>query len=716
MAFLIPPSAPLSSVPRVHKNILAPLRRLGIYTVRDLLFHIPMRYDDFSNQRQIHELTAGETATTQGIITRINVGRTAKKHMSLLEVNLEDPTGRVSLVWFQKPFLARTLKKGDQLRVSGKIAEWKGRPCFQNPSHERIPARLRSDDISHSIHTSGLIPIYPETEGITSRWIRFLLSSFLPASALLDDPLPEHIRTAHNFPSLADALSSVHFPKILYDAERARSRLIFEKLLLIQLRALKERSRLKQHKAPAIPTDISRMKSFASSLPFALTNAQRKAIWEILRDMAQPKPMNRLLEGDVGSGKTVVAAAAILAASAAGYQTALMAPTEILATQHYATIQKVLAPFDVSIAFLTGGKKEIPADATLFIGTHALIQDTIHFDNLGLVIIDEQHRFGVEQRAALLQRETKNIRGEMKPLNKIGIPHFLSMSATPIPRTIALTIYSDLDLSILDELPKGRTPVITKIIAPVERAQIYAFIREEIRRGRQAYVVCPKIEVGEEKLEMGQQTLLRAELKAVTHEYEKLKKEIFPDFAIGMLHGKMPSKKPKKTRADAPRSKEEIMQDFAQRKLDILVATSVIEVGVDVPNATIMLIEGAERFGLAQLHQFRGRVGRGSKQSYCFLFPSEDNGGSVRLRTLVESNNGFELAEKDLALRGPGDLFGTAQWGVPNPVLHALVSNHELVSSVRHDAIELIKQSPDLSAFPLLQHTLLQMEKTIHLE
>ncbi len=478
--------------------------------------------------------------------------------------------------------------------------------------------------------------------------------------------------------------------------------------------------KLSKEKAPAIPINVELMKEFIQSLPYKLTNAQKRSAWQILKDLEKPRPMNRLLEGDVGSGKTVVAAMAILNAVKNGYQAAFMAPTEILARQHHKTVINLLKKFKLKVGLITGkenyidGKKITRKEllekvkngaVNILIGTHAIIQDTTpktrektpaRFNNLALVIIDEQHRFGVEQRAKLIT-------------NQKMIPHFLSMTATPIPRTLSLTIYGDLDLSVIDELPKGRKKISTKIIQPKDKKATYEFIRQQIKEGRQTFVICPRIEqpkvtnlLGEE---VSFQTLSWMDVKAVKQEYKKLSEEIFPDLKIAMLHGKMKSDE-----------KEKIMRDFKDKKIGVLVSTSVVEVGVDIPNASVMMIEGSERFGLAQLHQFRGRVGRSDFQSYCFLFT--DTEGYVynrRLRALITCDNGFELAEKDLAIRGPGDFTGQRQWGIPDLAMASLTDT-VLVSKARQEAKELLEKDPELKKHPLLAEKLKEFQKRIHLE
>ncbi len=687
---------PIGAAPKISKRIIPALKRLGIATIRDLLFHFPSRYEEFPDEQAIADVAAGERATIAGVIQKIAERRTAKG-LRMTEATIRDESGAINVIWFNQSFLARTLAIGDHLRLSGKVSRGLRGLSLQNPSYEKIPSSKFQIPSSHGIHTGGLVAIYPETEGITSRWLRFLIKTYLPLGSSLPDPLPPETRSRYDLPEIKEALSRIHFPESRQQAADAEHRFIFEELLLMQLRALRERSRIKQRVAPAIPFAIELIKSFVVSLPFKLTDAQRRAIWEIGRDLARSQPMNRLLEGDVGSGKTVVAAAAALLAVRAGFRVAYMAPTEILARQHYATFGKILAPFHVSVGLRTGSEKKVAGSPNILIGTHALLQKNAVMENLGLAIIDEQHRFGVAQRAALLRQK--------------NAPHFLSMTATPIPRTLALTIYGDLDLSLLDEMPANRKPVITKIISPEKRSEAYRFIRDQVRAGQQVFVICPRIEITEKKPNAKiqpsrayQQKLLLSEVKTVTDEYKKLSEFIFPDLRIAMLHGRM-----------KPKEKSAAMRQFSDRGADILVSTSVVEVGVDIPNATIMMVEGAERFGLAQLHQFRGRVGRGAAQSYCFLFPTEDGPVSRRLRAVVDAKNGFELAEKDMAIRGPGDLLGDRQWGEPGLILKG-ITDAKLVREVREEAVALATQSPDLAQYPALASRLVALERTLHLE
>lgn len=702
-------NTPIEQVPKVQGRIVAPLKRLGIKTLRDLLLHFPHRYDDFSNEKHIRSVMPGETVTVAGEIQRVSNHRTAKKHMALVEVTLRDKTGTIKATWFNQPYLARVFAPGQGVRISGKAAIGPKGLYLQNPAYEKIQS-FKPQVPNQNIHTGGLVPIYPETEGITSRWLRFLIKTYIGGRSEISDSLPPDTRNRHGLPAAPDALFFIHFPKTHEEAARAKRRFLFEKLLLLQMRALRERTKLKQHRSPAITLNLPLLKQFVGSLSFELTDAQRRAIWEIAQDISKSRPMNRLLEGDVGSGKTVVSAAAALLSAKSGFCAAFMAPTEILAHQHYETLKKLLAPFRISVSFLTGAAKKIKPGDAVVVGTHALIQKNVRFSNLGLVVVDEQHRFGVEQRAKLAgggwrMDDGKNIQESVPYL-----PHFLSMSATPIPRTLALAVYGDLDLSMLAEMPKGRIRVSTKIVQPGERGRAYQFMRDEARRKKQIFVICPRIETPDIDADSrlltpgSQQKIVWSEVKAVIKEYEKLSRDVFPDLRVAMLHGRM-----------KPKEKEEIMGAFQAGRTDILVSTSVVEVGVDVPNATVIAIEGAERFGLAQLHQFRGRVGRGKDQAYCFLFPTENGMAARRLKALEESHDGFALAEKDLEVRGAGDMFGTRQWGISD-LSPEIFSDTQLIREVQSEAALLAKKSPDLSLYPELRAALLELEHTKHME
>lgn len=683
------------------------LHKLGIKTVRDMLFHVPARYDDYSRIKPIANLSLNETATVRGKILSVEGSRTWKRHLHLTQALVQDESGAVKAVWFNQPYLADTLKQGMRVLLSGKTSFANDMLTLSSPVYEILGDASDAED-KETLHTGRLVPVYPETAGVSSRWLRYMIKPLLEIAAKLPEYLPAEILARQDIPPLADALQAVHFPRTTQEAERARKRLAFGELFTLQTAIAKEKLALKQQRAPQISPDIDIAKKFVASLPFTLTDAQRKSAWEILKDMEKPSPMNRLLEGDVGSGKTVVAAMAALQAVRAGWQVAILVPTEILAEQHFKEFAKLLlgrpefASPTVAILTRSAHKKTSPkiayapfkiskdrvaketADGKIdvVIGTHAIIQETVRFAKLGLIIIDEQHRFGVDQRAAL---------GKQK---RALVPHLLSMTATPIPRTLALALYGDLDFSLIKEMPKGRKPIATKIVPPAGRSASYQFIEQQIQEGRQAYVICPLIEESE-----------KLEAKAATKEYERLQKTVFPHRHLALIHGKMKGKE-----------KEKIMQAFKEHETDILVATSVVEVGIDVPNATVMIIEGAERFGLAQLYQFRGRVGRSEHQSHCFLF-TDSSGKTVsqRLKALVSAKNSFELAEKDLEIRGPGDFLGGRQSGMPDLVMGSL-SDLELVQKTREEARALVEKDPNFIRHPLLAARYEAFRKEVHFE
>ncbi|MDO8265182.1 MAG: ATP-dependent DNA helicase RecG [Candidatus Parcubacteria bacterium] len=720
-------STPIEQIPRIGPVYQRKLKKLGVKTVRDILFHFPHRYEDFSNLIPIAEVKTDETSCILGKILDIKTTRIWKRKLSVTEAIIEDKTGAIKATWFNQPYLEKVLKPSDIACFAGKVLTGKKGIHLSNPIYEKIlkselhqssESKLPAIYKDEFTHTARIIPVYPETERLSSRWLRTIIKPLLLAfKSSLDDPLPEKIRKENQFLSLAQALWQVHFPDNLESAEKAKSRFSFEELFNISLFTGRARMRIALNKAPVAPFNIQAVQKLVNSLPYKLTDPQRKSAWQILKDMEKPRPMNRLLEGDVGSGKTVVAAIAALNMIKAGYQIAFMAPTEILAKQHFRTVAVLLQNFKINIGLLTGKEdkfiswklkndtveisrkklleRTMKEEINILIGTHALIQKQVKFGNLGLVILDEQHRFGVEQRARLQKNSLKQIK---------SIPHLLSMTATPIPRTLALTIYGDLDLSLIDELPKGRKKIITKAISPEGRKKAYAFLKKHVKLGRQVFVICPRIESGKTS-ENKPDALGWAEAKAVKEEYEKLSKQIFPDLKIGMLHGKM-----------ALKEKERIMRDFKNGKINILVSTSVIEVGIDIPNATVMMIEGAERFGLAQLHQFRGRVGRSKYQSYCLLFSESDTIKTARrLKALVESEDGFELAEKDLEIRGPGDFQGTRQWGIPDLVMNSL-KDIRLIEKTRQAAKEILEDDPYLKKYPLLKERIEEFGEKIHLE
>ncbi|OGZ33921.1 MAG: ATP-dependent DNA helicase RecG [Candidatus Portnoybacteria bacterium RBG_19FT_COMBO_36_7] len=713
--------SPIQSISRLTPTYQKRLLKLGIKNLRDIFYHFPFRYEDFSKIKPIGELKLNETATIQGQITEIKNIKTWKKRMYITEAYIQDKTGVIKAIWFNQPYLTDTLKTGQTVSLSGKISFDKTL-CLSNPAYEKMQKH------GQLCHTGRLVAVYPETKGISSRWLRYIIKMLLPKFlSQIKDYLPLEIKKSQGLLDLSRAIEQIHFPKTIKHSEAARKRLVFDELFLIQLFVLQQKMKWRKNIAPNISFDQTLIKNFVESFPFKLTDAQRRSAWEILQDLDKSKPMNRLLEGDVGSGKTVVAAIAMLQATKAGWQAALMAPTEILAQQHFRELTKILINLDLSIGLLTGTetmafsasefkttkKEDLLKDIStgkiqIVVGTHALIQKTVNFKKLALVVVDEQHRFGVAQRAAL-QKNIKKIEDGLTQT----IPHLLSMTATPIPRTLALTIYGDLDISLLDELPKGRQEIITKIVAPIQRQQAYEFIRRQIKEGRQVFVICPRIEVSDKlQTENNNEPHLMIndnrswdDVKAVKEEYEKLHKIIFPDLRINMLHGKLKSKE-----------KEKTMLDFKNGKTDILVSTSVVEVGVDVPNATVIMIEGADRFGLAQLHQFRGRVGRGTHQSYCFLFSeSSAKNTNARLKAIINCKNGFELAEKDLEIRGPGHFYGNQQWGLPDLSMASL-ADVALVKNVRQEAQKLITKDPELTAYPMLCEKIRQFQKDIHLE
>ncbi|MCX6791125.1 MAG: ATP-dependent DNA helicase RecG [Candidatus Gribaldobacteria bacterium] len=713
------------------------LQRLKIETMEDLLFYFPTRYEDFSQIVPISRIKPNQLCTVQGKILEIKAQQTWKKKMSLTQAVLQDESGAIEIVWFGQPYLIKSLKAGDFITTAGKAVVSKNGFYLSNPVYEKLDSSPSQNIEMSSIHSGRLVPIYPETAGLPSRWFRSAIYRLLQTfSNQMVEILPNSILQGENLMPVSTALWQIHFPDNQEQAQKAKTRFSFEELFLVELVVLQQRYRLNKEKSPCLPFNLELTKKIVDSLPFKLTDSQRKCAYQIFKDLEKTRPMSRLLEGDVGSGKTVVAVMAALNTIKNGYQAALMAPTEILAKQHFQSVARLLKPFKIKIALLTGkddkiisqklgheskdgyipdtleisrskilekakGKinprtKDLEVGIDFLIGTHSLIQDKVKFGKLGLVIIDEQHRFGVEQRSRLVA-------------NKKGadslITQLLSLPATTIPGTLALTIYGDLDLSVLDQMPQGRKPVITKIIAPTDRQEAYCFIKQLVKKGEQVFVVCPRIEPPKtENSELKPKTPW-SEAKAVKEEYEKLSKEIFPDLKVGMLHGKMKTKE-----------KDKIMQQFKNKKIEILVATSVIEVGVDIPQATVMMIEGAERFGLAQLHQFRGRVGRSDLQSYCLLFTeSSAQATQARMKALVTAKNGFELAEKDLEIRGPGSLFGAKQWGIPDLAMEQL-KHLPFVEKVRESAKEILQFSPQLKKFPLLGERVKRFGKKIHLE
>ena len=666
------PDTPVTALTGVGPRQAARLERLNLRTVRDLLFHLPRRYEDTREVHPLRDLRPGpEPQTVHARVQRISMRRSPRRGMVLVEADLEDDGARASAIWFNQPFLVKQIGSGDELLLSGKVQLGSRGLTLRNPTFERVRADQR--------HVGRLAPVYPETEGLTSRFLRERIEPLLPVALQIDDPLPPRVLAEEDLLPLAEALQQVHYPDDPAQLDRARERIAFEELFLLQLAVQRAKRRRLAGAGVVIPYDHDKARTFAESLPFTFTQGQRVAAHRILEDMANAGPMNRLLQGDVGSGKTVVAAMAAFMAHHAGYQTAFMAPTEILARQHHATLTTLLEPHRISVRLLAGSttqkaRREVLAGVaaghdSVLVGTHALIEDEVVLAQLGLVVVDEQHRFGIVQRQRLRAKS---------PV----MPNFLAMTATPIPRSLALTMYGDVDSSEIRELPPGRLPVQTQVVPPHARDEAYAFVREQVQQGRQVFVICPLVEESD-----------KLEVKSAVQEYERLSTEVFPDLRVELLHGRMPGKE-----------KDERMQRFATHGADILVSTSVVEVGVDVANATVMMIEGAERFGLAQLHQFRGRVGRGAHASVCLLLQgSPDAEGSARLRAVAETRSGFDLAEIDLRLRGPGDVLSSEmrQHGLPNVSVGDLL-DQAMIRRVSDTASRWLDLDPDLTSHPPL--------------
>ncbi len=855
--------SPVTAIKGVSSYFSSRLKNLGILTVRDLLYHFPYRYEDFSRIVPIRELAEGKTCTIRAKVIKVSQRRIWKKRMTVTEARVEDASGKLTLVWFNQSYIAKSLKEGSTVNFSGKVIARRQILQLINPLYEAV-------GVSETKHTARIVPVYPETRGLTSKGIRFILQPVL-REVRVPDILPSRIREEEKLPEANDALQSVHFPKTLGEAFRGKKRFAFEDLLLLALHIAEERARAKKEAAMPVPVSVEKIKEFLKTIPFELTEAQKRTLWEVVQDMGHNHPMHRLIQGDVGSGKTVIAALAMLFAAEKGYQSALMAPTEILARQHYRTLISLFGEHGHGVGLLVSSEAKIyygeglettlkkdaflrevkAGNVKMVIGTHAVIQRSVSFHSLALAVVDEQHRFGVTQRATLLRgthtehtrKETErkllyeeltykirnslfNVKKELggghkeivyqKSLaiefeknglefsrekhitieyqgKKVGtyvpdfivenkvilelkalpftsstekkqlwtylkgssyklallanfgpkeliieriihdseytsvsvphssefIPHFLSMSATPIPRTLSLSVFGELDLSLVDELPKNRKSIETRVVPKEKREDAYRDIRSQIKAGRQAFVICPHIEppaptpegIGVPTTSVGKEwqfspkEILELEVKSVKEEYEKLSKKIFPDLNVAMLHGKLKATE-----------KEKIMNDFAEGRTDVLVSTSVVEVGIDVPNATVMMIEDAERFGLAQLYQFRGRVGRGAHQSYCFLLTQKDDEETrERLSYLERAKNGFELAEFDLKTRGPGELFGVAQSGVPDLAMKAL-QNPEMLRRAKYWCDELLKEDATLKSHPLLCERLKEFAKEIHPE
>ncbi|MBI2329527.1 MAG: ATP-dependent DNA helicase RecG [Chloroflexi bacterium] len=674
--------SPITVVKGISSSLATRFNKLGVTTIRDLLYFFPHRHLDYSQRKPIAQLTEGSEETIVANVWQAQEIRLGGRRST--EAIVGDESGNVRVVWFNNPYLAKNLATNTRLVISGRVSLFKGRHVFESPEWERVEDK-------EFIHAGRLVPLYPLTQGLRPRQVRKLMKAVIDQWAWqVSDFLPSELRERQKLLELAQAISQAHFPEDERLKDRARIRLAFDELFLLQLGVLSKK-RHWQESQPGSPLSIKTavLAAFIQSLPFELTPAQHRVLKEVLADLGRQQPMSRLLQGEVGSGKTVVALAALLMAAANGYQGAFMAPTEILAEQHFATIHQLLSRAGhlagkedyqysysgllaqpLSVAMLIGDvtqkrKRELQqgildGKIDIVIGTHALIQGEVEFQQLGLAVVDEQHRFGVAQRSALRQKGYN--------------PHVLVMTATPIPRTLALTLYGDLDLSVIDQLPPGRQEIKTKWLRPEQRDSAYAFIKRQVAEGRQAFIVCPLIEESE-----------AIQARAAIAEYERLSQEVFPELRLGLLHGRMPATE-----------KDKIMRHFRAGELDILVATPVVEVGIDVPNATVMLVDSADRFGLSQLHQFRGRVGRGQEQSYCMLLAQNPSQvARERLDVIERTQNGFELAEEDLKLRGPGEFFGTRQSGLPD-LRMAKLSDVALLELARNEAIRLFEKDKGL--------------------
>tara|TARA_B100000745_G_scaffold300364_1_gene254025 strand:- start:3383 stop:5545 length:2163 start_codon:yes stop_codon:yes gene_type:complete len=700
-------STPLEGLFRINVKQKRALERMKLLTVRDLLYHFPARYESSTDVKQIKDLVKGDQAIVYGTLKSLKTKKAFLTKVPMAEGSLVDDTGTLKLTWFNQPFIAKTFKEGVLVKIVGKVSEGKYGKSISNPEisySDESP--FQGNSLFKEGTSSFFLPIYPETRGITSRWFFHAISKILSdeSLALKDDPIPEDILKKYNLPTQKTALVWIHTPQKHSHIEASKKRFSFEEIFFIQLKRLSIKKEYEKNPAFKIPADKEVLTRFLDKLGFPLTGAQSKSLKQILGDLKKDSPMSRLLEGDVGSGKTAVSAAAAYAVTHThpdgkdfGHlQVAYMVPTEILARQHFESFIAYFKNSPINVGLITGSEcRKFPSkidpeghthisraqllkwvengEIPILVGTHALIQDKVKFKHLALVIIDEQHRFGVMQRGKLAKKGDKEV------------PHLLSMTATPIPRTLALTLYGDLDLSVVDELPKGRKPIITKIVAPVDRKATYEKIKEELKEGRQVYVICPRID----EPDPDKETALR--VKSAKEEAKRLQKEIFPEYNVGLVHSKL-----------KPKDKEEVMDEFTKGEVDILTATSVIEVGVNVPNATTIIIEGAERFGLAQLHQLRGRVLRSNHQAYCYLFSDSKNEKShERLRALTEAKNGFELAELDLSLRGEGTLSGAKQWGLGDMGMEA-IKNIKMVEAARNEAQTLI-ESGDLGRYPAIK-------------
>ncbi len=711
---------------RLRADQKAALARLGIRTIRDLLYHFPARYEASGPAGTIANVTPGTDVTLFGTIRKPETRKAWKSRRPMAEAWLEDSSGRIKIMWFSQPYMAKMVHDGMVVKATGRIAGTGSKQYLANPEIDQSP--VRPDEVHESLFTAPessaiiddtLYAIYPESRGISSLWFLHAMKRIFEAHVHehIEDPLPEEILKTYNLPVLSTALVWIHAPRTERDAAAAKKRFAFEEIFTLQLALARERAQAVKEKALPVHVDRKSLKEFISTFPFPATKAQERSIGTIVDDFEKAHPMRRLLEGDVGSGKTAVAAATsyLVATStppgrASGtLQVAYMCPTEILAKQHFSTFVSYFKDHPIPIGLITGSEcrkfpSKVPYEESakisraqfakwvkngeipIVIGTHALVYKSLEFQNLAYAIIDEQHRFGKAHRQKLTKKHAIS-------------PHLLSMTATPIPRTLALTIYGDLDLSVLDQMPAGRKPIITEVLGPEKREEAYDRVRTELAAGRQAYVICPRIDEPDPTKELAVQA------RSVKAEAARLKKEVFPDATIGILHSKM-----------TPAEKEKSMRAFESGVTDILVATSVVEVGVNVPNATVILIEGAERFGLAQLHQLRGRVIRSNHQAYCFALPeSYGNATKERLKALTTAKDGFELAEYDLALRGAGELAGSRQWGVSDIAMEA-IKNLRLVEAARTEAAKIIERDPELSTLPALAPIVAEKLEKLYME
>lgn len=675
----------INELPNLTKRTQSKFKNLGIEKIIDLIYFFPTRHYDFTDIRKISTLQFGNEQTIIGTVTKVGQPNVWPKKKST-EIIISDESGKIRAIWFNQPWLSKSIKLNSKIIISGKVNVFRNRLVFESPQYEIINGQ------KDLIHTGRLVPVYRTTSGLAQRTIRKTVKQSIDITIdQLTEFIPNKILDEVNLINLKNAILQIHYPKSNQDWNIARKRLAFDELFLIQLLVIQQKETWRKiGSGISLDSNETPLNEFLNSLPFKLTNAQNNALNEILNDISIDRPMRRLLQGDVGSGKTVVALASLLVSVFKGYCGAIMVPTEVLAEQHFMTIssltdeisepsnykniRKLKLPYlnkIINIGLLIGSltkkeKKELNIklennEIDILIGTHALIQDSVKIPRLALVIIDEQHRFGVNQRGLLSDKGNK--------------PHLLAMSATPIPRSLALTIFGDLDISIINEIPPGRQPIRTRFLEPEKRESAYKFLAKQVNQGRQAFIICPLIEESE-----------TIQTKAAIQEYEKLSNDIFPNLKLGLLHGRMSSNE-----------KSSIMLDFKNAKIDILVSTAVIEVGIDIPNASTILIDGAERFGLSQLHQFRGRVGRGQYESYCILLSESKNQDSrERLKLLERITNGFELAEEDLKIRGPGDHIGTKQSGLPNLNI-ATINDYDILSIARNEAIKIIEKDPELN-------------------